>query len=67
MNIRINGKSFGFENSEVSLREALHAAAIDKGGIAVAVNNAVVKASDIDSTNLKDGDSITVIKAFYGG
>ena len=36
-------------------------------GVAVAVNNDVVTASDWEKTILKDGDTVTIIRAFYGG
>lgn len=40
---------------------------IDAVNIAVAVNGQVVSKPDYASTTLSDGDSILVIKAFYGG
>lgn len=40
---------------------------IEPAGIAVAVNGTAVTPAMWSSTILKDGDSILVFKAFYGG
>lgn len=40
---------------------------ISLAGIATAVNGNVVTAAKRDTTPLTDGDTVTVIKAFYGG
>ena len=36
-------------------------------GIATAVNGSVIPAGERATTQLNDGDSIVIIKAFYGG
>lgn len=66
MNITINGKAFELPQGS-TLEDALTAAAIGKQGIATALNNTVVPAAMRPRTQLADGDSITVITAFYGG
>ena len=40
---------------------------LPQSGIAVAVNGDVVPKTDWQSLIVKDGDAITVIRAFYGG
>lgn len=50
-----------------SLHEALVSANVSLTGIATAVNGTVVPASQRDSHMLANGDSILIIKAFYGG
>ena len=40
---------------------------LPQSGIAVAVNGDVVPKTDWQSLIVKDGDTITVIRAFYGG
>lgn len=66
MNITINGKAFELPQGS-TLADALTVAAISTQGIATALNNTVVPAAMRPQTQLADGDSITVITAFYGG
>lgn len=66
MDIKINHKDYRVPE-QCSLSEAIIAAGLSTSGIAVAINNEVVKVKDFDSTIINDGDNITIIKAFYGG
>ncbi|MCI9606605.1 MAG: sulfur carrier protein ThiS [Muribaculaceae bacterium] len=66
MNITINGTPFEVDEAS-TLEQALQLAGIKPKGIATALNNAVVPAVMRPKTVLADGDSITVITAFYGG
>lgn len=66
MEIEVNGKKISLaENSTVA--DALNHIGIIPKGIAVAINQQVVKASNFPTTHLKDGDKLMIIKAFYGG
>ena len=66
MNITINGKTYELPEA-ATLDDALHAAKMKTQGIATALNGAVVPAILRPSKKLADGDSIVIIKAFYGG
>lgn len=66
MNITINDKQFEIELN-TTLQELLIVKAIKTQGIATAVNGNVIPASERDTTILKEGDSIVIIKVFYGG
>lgn len=50
-----------------TLQEVMDAAGIAPTGIAAAVNSNVIPAGERTSHILKDGDSVLIIKAFYGG
>lgn len=50
-----------------SVKDVLEQANVATVGIAVAVNSVVVPASEYDIKILNDGDSVLIIKAFYGG
>ncbi|MDE6460310.1 MAG: sulfur carrier protein ThiS, partial [Paramuribaculum sp.] len=50
-----------------TLEEALQKAGVRPQGIATALNNKVIPAATRTKTVLKDGDTVTVITAFYGG
>ncbi len=39
----------------------------DAGGIAIAVNDCIVRSADRATTALKEGDEVVIIKAAYGG
>ncbi len=66
MNITINGKQYEIDEC-ATLEDALHKADVKPNGIATALNNIVVPAAQRGKTVLKDGDSVIVITAFYGG
>lgn len=50
-----------------TLQQAMDQANVNSKGIAVAVNGKVVPTSERGTHPLGDGDSIIIIKAFYGG
>lgn len=52
---------------EATLQDALDRKNIQPQGIATALNGKVVPAVLRATTRLHDGDSIIIIKAFYGG
>lgn len=66
MEISINKKKIEVADG-CSIAEALRQQNRPVTGIAVALNGQVVKADLIEVTRLKHGDSLMVIKAFYGG
>ena len=67
MIVYINNKDFSFEG-EPSIAQAIkQVEGIPDTGIAIALNNDVIPASQWPLTKLSDGDRITIIKAFYGG
>lgn len=66
MEIKINDKKIEIaEGATVS--DALAVMEIHTAGIATALNGKVIPSSSRDKAVLKAGDSIVVIKAFYGG
>ncbi|MBD5343671.1 MAG: sulfur carrier protein ThiS [Bacteroides sp.] len=66
MKIKINNKEVEAAVG-TTLAELLEQQSVPAAGIATAVNGVVVPASARVSHPLADGDSIVVIKAFYGG
>lgn len=66
MTVNINDTAIELSDDS-TVREALAARNIDPTGIAVALNGTIVTKSDYDCTALHDGDSLIIIKAFYGG
>ena len=66
MNIKFNGKPVSVSQTVLSDllkdRELL-----DRPGIAVAVNNSVVRKSDWAQTSLKENDQVLIITATQGG
>lgn len=50
-----------------TVADALAAQGIDPVGKALALNGKVVPKGDYSETMLSEGDSILIIKAFYGG
>ncbi|WP_455110599.1 sulfur carrier protein ThiS [Porphyromonas sp.] len=67
MQITVNGEPHQFP-SPLSLREAL-----DRLGLvlpthaALALNERVIPRSDLDSTQLQEGDQLLIIKPTFGG
>ncbi len=66
MKIKINRKIVEVEG-DIPIAEILRMQGKSTSGIAVAVNNRVVKANELETTFVAEGDDLTVIKAFYGG
>ncbi len=54
-------------HADITIAQALQIKSISTEGIALALNGMVIPKTDYDSTTLRDGDAIIVIKAFYGG
>lgn len=50
-----------------TLKDIMEQADVSPIGIAVAVNSVVVPAAEHANKILSDGDSVLIIKAFYGG
>lgn len=67
MTITVNKKVHTFEGSPLPLIAVLEACEMPQRGIAVAINNKVVRKADWPHTAVKDGDCITVIQAVCGG
>lgn len=66
MNVEINGEQLTIaENTPLS--EALEKAGIDTKGIAIAVNQKVIKKESYPTHILNEGDKVLIIKVFYGG
>ncbi len=66
MNVKINDKTYVFAGG-TTLHDALILAGIATAGIATAVNDNVVPASERKEWKLNEGDRVLIIKAFYGG
>lgn len=66
MKIKINDKELTLADG-ATVGDALKAESIRTEGIAVALNGTVVRKADHGITALKDGDTLLIIKAFYGG
>lgn len=67
MNVYLNNEPV-VAGEDVSLSELLHSRNLgEKMGIAVAVNNSVIRKRDWTTTNLKENDNILIITAIQGG
>jgi len=66
MTVKINDTTVELPDRS-TLADALAAKGINTAGIAVAVNSAVVPKDDYSTRALSDGDTILIIRAFYGG
>lgn len=67
MKILLNQKEISFSSNQISVAELIESNKLPSIGIAVAVNNKVVRKAKWISTYLQDGDSVTVITAVCGG
>lgn len=67
MKITLNGKQISIEAQQTSVAQLLKQNLMPASGIAVALNDKVVRKTSLDSTFLHDGDSLTVITAVCGG
>lgn len=67
MNIIINGKAFISPKETMTVEELLCVKDIPRKATAIAVNGRICKADEWATTMLKNGDSITVISAAFGG
>ncbi len=66
MDVKINDRLVNLPDGS-TVSDALAAMEISPVGIATAVNGVVVPALKRGDTVLNQGDSVVVIKAFYGG
>lgn len=67
MKILLNKESFELDGN-ATLADLLKISNIKEfNGIAIAVNNSVVRRDNWSKTILKDGDKVTIIKAVCGG
>lgn len=64
--IVFNNKSTELE-SDTSLQEFIDKNGMIPTNIAIAVNNSVVPKEKWENTIINDGDTLLIIKAYYGG
>lgn len=67
MKIYINDIEKNFPNPALTLAELMKLENPETRGIAVAINNKVVRKTTWDTTLLTEGDRLTVIKIAFGG
>ncbi len=67
MEIKVNNKAHSFEGDSKPLIEVLEACGMPLVGIAVAIDNKVVRKAAWCDTTVVDGDSIIVLQAVCGG
>ncbi len=67
MKIFINQKEYLTDSEQLTVSRLLNEIQSPTAGVAVAVNNKVVRKVDWESTLLADGDQLTVIPAVCGG
>ena len=65
MNIKINNEQTATEAANV--QELATSLQLPERGVALAVNNRVVPHTSWAETPLSEGDSVTIIKAAFGG
>lgn len=65
MHITLNGETI--ETWAQNIAELLRERQMPQIGVAVACNGVVVRRADHESTPLKDGDAIEIIRAVQGG
>ncbi len=66
MKVKINDTEITLQDG-ANIATALASQSIEPKGIAIALNGTVIPKGLYDSTNLSNGDTIIIIKAFYGG
>lgn len=67
MNIIFNQKEYSSASEHLTIAGLLNEKQLQTAGLAVAVNNKVVRKTDWESTTLTEGDEVTVITAVCGG
>ena len=67
MKLFVNQKEFHTDSDRLTVSELLNEIQSHKPGVAVAVNDKVVRKVNWNSTLLAEGDQITVITAVCGG
>ncbi len=65
MRITLNGEAL--ETQSENIAALLHERAMPQIGVAVARNGSVVRRADHQSTLLREGDAIEIIRAVQGG
>lgn len=65
MKVVVNNKEI--ETSCVTLKELVTSQGLPENGLAVAVDNKMIKRTEWDAFKLADGQHITILKAFCGG
>lgn len=66
MNLVLNGQELSLDDV-TTLAELLANQQINAAGVAVAVNNRIIRRDEWATTELGEGDKVTVIQATYGG
>ena len=66
MNLTINGERREFPQ-DATVSELLSDLSLERDGIAVAVNERVVRQTTFDRYRLQDGDVVEIIRAVAGG
>lgn len=66
MTVKINDTEVSLPQGS-TISQALEAAGIKPAGIAVALNGTVTPKAGYDTQPLTEGDTLLIIKAFYGG
>jgi len=68
MKVTINNAAIELNGSSHSLEMAISQSGVkDFKGLAIAVNNVVIPRTTWDAFNLKENDSVTIIRATQGG
>lgn len=67
MHITINDTPVEIDSKDITVAELIEMRNIRTSGTAVALNDRIVTKSSWPITHIKDGDSITVISAAFGG
>ena len=67
MDLIVNNKTENLQTGNKLAQMLLQLSLLDKRGIAVAVNNAVISKPDWDNYELKENDKITIIRPTQGG
>ena len=67
MTVYLNQKEFSTDAVHLTVAEVISLNQLPTVGLAVAVNNKVVRKAEWQTTELAEGDKITVITAVCGG
>lgn len=67
MKIKVNGKQYELDRVKTVSEVLSHFELNQPSGIAVALNLNVVKRTEFETTEIKDGDEIEIIRAVQGG
>lgn len=67
MRIKINNQNIDLSSDYLTIAELMHERGVKPGGTAIALNNRIVKHENWETIRLKEGDSLTIISAAFGG